>query len=82
MEFDETVEFQATYKNLLTYESKLAKSVNFGYRFRPDFNNKVIYFEIYKGLDRSIHQSDRNRVIFSEDYSNISEADYEENEQI
>lgn len=82
MEFDETVEFQATYKNLLTYESKLAKSANFGYRFRPDFNNKVIYFEIYKGLDRSIHQSDRNRVIFSEDYSNISEADYEENEQV
>ena len=80
--FDEEIEFQATYKNLLTYESKLAKSANFGYRFKPDFTNKVIYFEIYKGLDRSIHQSDRNRVIFSEEYNNISEADYEENEQV
>lgn len=80
--FEETVEFQATYKNLLLYESKLAKSANIGYRFRPDFNNKVIIFETYKGLDRSIHQSDRNRVIFSEEYSNISEADYEENNQL
>ena len=80
--FDEEIEFQATYKNLLTYESKLAKSANFGFRFRPDFNDKVIYFEVYKGLDRSIHQSDRNRVIFSEEYSNISEADYEENDQV
>lgn len=80
--FDEEVEFQATYKNLLTYESKLAKSANFGFRFRPNFDDKVIVFEIYKGLDRSIHQSDRNRVIFSESYNNISEADYEENEQI
>lgn len=80
--FDDEVEFQATYKNLLLYESKLAKSATLGYRFRPDFTNKVITFEIFKGLDRSIHQSDRNRVIFSEEYSNISEADYEENNQI
>ena len=80
--FDEEIEFQATYKNLLAYESKLAKSANLGFRFRPDFTNKVIYFEIYKGLDRSIHQSDRNRVIFSEEYNNLSEADYEENNQV
>jgi len=82
MGFDEEIEFQATYKNLLAYESKLAKSANLGFRFRPDFTDKVIYFEIYKGLDRSIHQSDRNRVIFSEEYNNLSEADYEENNQV
>lgn len=80
--FDEEIEFQATYKNLLTYESKLAKSANLGFRFKPNFDDKIIVFEIYKGLDRSIHQNDRNRVIFSESYNNLSEADYEENEQI
>lgn len=80
-DFDEEIEFQATYKNLLSYENKLAKYANFGYRFRPDFTNKIIYFEIYKGLDRTIHQNDRHRVIFSEEYNNISEADYEETDQ-
>ena len=80
--FPETVEFQATYKNLLDYEVKLSKYSNIGFRFRPDFTNKTITFETYKGLDKTIHQSDRNRVIFAEAFNNITEAAYQENDQI
>ena len=47
--FPETVSFQATYKNLLTYENKLAMASGIGFRFRPDFTGKRIFFETYKG---------------------------------
>lgn len=80
--FEETITFQATYKNLLTYESKLSKYSNIAYRFRPDFVNKKIIFETYKGIDRSINQSDRPRVIFSESYDNIQDSVYTLNEQL
>lgn len=80
--FSERVTFQATYKNLLDYESKLAKSSNIGFRMRPDFVNKQIIFECYRGLDHSISQNDRNRVVFSETYNNINKTTYSENDQI
>lgn len=80
--FTERVSFQATYKNLLAYESKLSKYSGIGFRFAPDFDNKTITFQCYKGLDRTMGQSDRNRVIFSEQYNNISEATYSVNSQI
>lgn len=79
--FTDTVEFQMTYKNLLTYESKIAKGFSYGFRFRPDFNNKEIIFEIYKGTDKSIAQGVNNRVIFSEMYENLNAATYTENAQ-
>lgn len=79
---DKTVSFQATYKNLLDYEIKLAKYANYGFRFRPDFSEKTITFEIYQGLDRSFQQTDRNRVVFSEGYNNIQQAKYTLNDQL
>lgn len=80
--FTETVTFQATYQNLLKYESKLADSVGWGFRCAPDFVNKKIYFRIYKGLDHTETQSDRVRVVFSEEYKNLSGAIYTENDQL
>ena len=80
--YDETITFQATYKNLMEYETKLAKSALFGYRFRPDFTNKTITFEIYKGIDHSRSQTDRNWVEFSESYKNVSSASSQENSQL
>ena len=80
--FADRVTFQATYKNLLDYEIRLAKYANIGFRFRPDFTNKTITFELYKGLDRTLQQSDRNRVIFSQSYGNINEAKYSVNDQL
>ena len=80
--FDERVTFQATYKNLLDYEIRLSKYSNIGFRFRPDFTNKTITFELYKGLDRTLQQTARNRVIFSQGYGNINEARYSVNDQL
>lgn len=80
--FTEKVTFQATYKNLLAYEEKLSRYSGIGFRFIPDFTDKTITFDLYKGLDRSFGQSARNRVVFSEDYNNLSEATYYLNNQI
>jgi hypothetical protein len=80
--FTETVSFQATYKNLLEYETKLSKCSNIGFRFRPDFNEKKIYFETYKGVDRSRSQGVNHRVLFSENYDNLNEISLRENEQL
>lgn len=80
--FSERVTFQATYKNLLEYEKKLAKYAGFGFRFFPDFSEKTITFEIYKGINRSVRQMDNSRVIFSQAYNNLSAVTYNESDQL
>lgn len=80
--YTDRVTFQATYKNLLDYQVKLSKYANIGFRFRPDFTEKTITFELYRGLDRTFGQSDRNRVVFSQSYNNISEARFSTNSQL
>ena len=42
MGYTETIEFQATYKKLLSTMQKIAKQCQLGFRFRPDFTNKTI----------------------------------------
>ena len=79
--FPETVQFQATMKNLLSYETKLAKVGAIGYRFRPDFKKRKIIFETYQGKNRTFKQHENNRVIFSEDYNNLNNAIYKYNDQ-
>ncbi|WP_167850087.1 siphovirus ReqiPepy6 Gp37-like family protein [Galactobacillus timonensis] len=80
--YTETVTFQATYQSLLAKVEEICAGMATGFRFRPDFVNKKIYFEFYRGLDHSITQSDRERVIFSDGFANLDSATYEENEQI
>lgn len=80
--YTETVTFQATYQSLLTKVEEICAGMATGFRFRPDFVNKKICFELYRGLDHSITQSDRERVIFSDSYQNLNSATYEENDQV
>lgn len=72
----DTVSFNAQYKGLLDYEQRLAKSAAVGFRFRPDFENKKITFEIFQGVDRSADQTDRPQVIFSTDFGNLEQIEY------
>lgn len=79
--FTETVEFQATMKNLLSYMSKLSRTGAIGFRFTPDFINHAIVFDTYQGKDRTVGQSQNPRVIFSESYNNLNHAIYKYNDQ-
>lgn len=80
--FTDTISFQASYKNLLTYEQKLAQTANFGFRFRPDFTEKKIAFEVFKGKDRTLSQTENSRVVFSEQYDNLDKVRMRETNQI
>lgn len=80
--FDEEVAFQCTWKDLLNFETKLAKSANLGYRFRPDFTAKKIYFDVYKGYDRTRSQHVRSFTEFSDDFDNINSANFSYNNQL
>lgn len=68
------VQFQATYKNVLEYFTKLAKFAEIGFRIVPDFKKKTMTFETYKGVDRTQAQGKNPRVIFSESYDNLNQA--------
>lgn len=68
------IEFQATYKNVLSYMSKLARYAEIGFRVVPDFKKKKMTFETYKGIDRTQRQGKNPRVIFSETYKNLNQA--------
>lgn len=80
--FAETVDFQVTYANLLEIEEKLSKGYGIGFRFTPDFTNKTITFDLYKGVDRSMSQTANARVVFSEQYDNINKSTYSVNDQL
>lgn len=80
--FTEIVDIQVTYKNVLSTLMKIAKQAQLGFRIVPDFTAKTMTFVVYKGADKSMGQSDRARVIFSEEFSNLEKAIYEENDQV
>lgn len=79
--FSENVDFQVTMKNLQSYLIKLARYSGLGWRFRVDFKEKKIYFEVYKGVERTMSQGINARVIFSESYENLNNAIYKYNNQ-
>lgn len=79
--YSETVRFQVTMKNLLVYQEKLARSAALGFRLRPDFKQKKIFFEVYQGINRGYGQKEARRVVFSERYDNLDNAQYTYNDQ-
>lgn len=78
----DTIAFQITCKNLLDQMQKVALCSNTGFRFRPDFNERKIVFETYRGIDRTMSQGVASRVIFSESYNNLNNTIYQHNDQL
>lgn len=69
------VDLQATYKNLLTVESRLARTSGLG--FLVEFRGPgEMVFDVYAGVDRSVTQADRPRVIFSDEFGNLTAPKY------
>lgn len=81
-DFPETIEYQATYKNVLSYLVKLSKVGNIGFKVTPNFTDKTMTFDTFRGVDHSVRQSERTRVIFSEEFENISTVKYQEDSRL
>lgn len=70
----ETLEFQVTYKIVLNTIQKVCRATGYGFRIRPDFTTRKMYFEVYDGKDLTIDTSPK--VIFSETYDNLQDERY------
>lgn len=79
--FTPTISLQATYRNLQTAMTKIAKYGLIGYGFTPDFSRHKIIFDTMQGIDHSYAQNENKRVIFTENYNNIRNAVYKYNDQ-
>ena len=72
--YEETLEFQRTYKSVLNTIQKVCKATGLGFRIRPDFSTRDLYFEVLKGADRTA--PDAAKVVFSEKYDNLLNEEY------
>lgn len=74
--FAPTCTFQATGKGALAVCMALAKAAPLGFRCRLDVPGKQWVFEVYDGIDRTVTQHGRPYVLFSDEYENITGAEY------
>jgi hypothetical protein len=82
-EYDDTgekVQKQETGDSLETMAHETLQVEEKAYRCRYDFENDVIYFEIYKGTDRTQAQSENNFVVFSKGFRNLKGVEAERDE--
>lgn len=72
--FQETITAQITYENVGEKISELCKTYNYGYRIYCE--KKVLYFDLFRGLDRSINQKENLQIVFSPKYDNLISSKY------
>lgn len=71
-----TVDYSVSYTNLLEEITSLATTHNIGFRTNLDIDNRLIKFEVYKGVDRSVNQSVNPHCIFSSQFDNLMDQDF------
>lgn len=69
-----SISWESRYKGLATEIESIAKIGNIGWFVYLDAKNKRFIFETELGIDRTAEQNKNSRVIFSSEYSNISNA--------
>lgn len=74
--FSSNVNYQVSYKNLAEELENLSNVSDLGHRVNFDITNRKLIFDVYKGLDRSVNQSDNPRAIFSKEFENVLEQEY------
>lgn len=79
--YPETIVAQVGYTNLLDTALAISKASGVLFRLRPDFAQKCLVFETYKGADRSISQQTNPRVVFSDLDGTLAQAKYQRNKK-
>ncbi len=74
--YSESVNYQVSYKNLLEELENLSNLSEIGYRVNFNRKDKKVFFEAYKGVDRTINQKVNPQAIFSREFENILEQEY------
>ncbi len=74
----EKIEKQITFDNLQETLTDLSNTSELGYRILMDLKDKALYFDVYRGEDRTYGTA--NACVFNREYGNILEQNYEESE--
>jgi len=72
----DNITFQVTYKNVYKHINRLSLASGVGFRIIPDIKNKKLLFQNFIGVDRTAGQKLNSLYEFSEEYSNMEQADY------
>lgn len=72
--YTETIEKQATWKNVLNVIIDICVAYDYG--FKLEFTGTGFVFNLYKGVDRSVNQSQNTFVIFSPEFENLGNTSY------
>ena len=70
----DTITTQITYSNVGEKIESLCKTYNYGYKVTLE--NQNLYFDVFKGKDKTANQSENLRVIFSAEYDNLFSSKY------
>ncbi|GAB6150200.1 siphovirus ReqiPepy6 Gp37-like family protein [Clostridium novyi] len=74
--FEQKINYQVSYKNVLEEIEKLAQLGQFGYKISFDPKTRKMLFNIYKGLNKTAEQNTNPRCIFTRDFDNVLKQEY------
>ena len=74
--FTPVCSFQVRYKGVLETLEAIGKAAPLGFRMRLDIPQKTWIFEVYEGENKTIAQTERPYVLFSDGFGNISGPKY------
>lgn len=74
--FAETIDKQLTGTNLLVAISEICTSNDYGFKLTMDSANKFV-FHLYRGTNRSYNQSENPYVVFSPEFDNLGNTEYD-----
>lgn len=77
--FDETITAQVSDRNLWDILAALSRATGILFRLRPDIGAGHFVFETYKGVDRTVGQTENPRVVFSDLDETLESPTYERN---
>lgn len=70
----EKLTMQTTGDNLLTKVEEISEAMGVG--FKMPLRDEKLYFEMYKGINRSYSQYENPWIIFSDEYDNLKNCEY------
>ncbi|MDR1210047.1 MAG: siphovirus ReqiPepy6 Gp37-like family protein [Clostridiales bacterium] len=73
----EVIEAQRTGKTVFDVLAELLYSREASFRLRFDFGERMLYFELFQGIDRTVSQSANTRCLFSTERNNVLSETYE-----
>lgn len=80
--FADKIQTQVSLKNLLTVVEAMGRAANLGFIVYPEVSTRRLVFDVYRGTNHSVLQTENTRVVFSNRYKNITGPEYKEDDSL